>query len=62
MGLDVISLFYPQGFKDLQVSLFQALVLMLFNDKDRLSFEEIKSACNIEVGPRTISLTLFNLF
>ncbi|XP_044010663.1 cullin-4A [Aphidius gifuensis] len=35
--------------KELQVSLFQALVLILFNDCDDLSFEEIKLATNIEI-------------
>lgn len=34
----------------MQVSLFQALVLILFNDSDDLSLEEIKSATNIEDG------------
>lgn len=38
----------PQGNKELQVSLFQALVLLLFNDVDDLSLEEIKQATNIE--------------
>lgn len=31
------------------VSLFQALVLLLFNDRDILSYEEILAATNIEV-------------
>jgi hypothetical protein len=39
-----------QGNKELQVSLFQALVLILFNEADNLSFEEIKAATNIEDG------------
>jgi len=32
------------------VSLFQALVLILFNDSDNLSLEDIKAATNIEDG------------
>ena len=36
--------------KDLQVSLFQSLVLLLFNDVDEMSLEEIFQATNIEVG------------
>ncbi|XP_028036248.1 cullin-4B [Bombyx mandarina] len=38
------------GNKELQVSLFQALVLLLFNDGDNLSFEDIKVSTNIEEG------------
>lgn len=34
----------------MQVSLFQGLVLILFNDTDNLTLEEIKSATNIEDG------------
>lgn len=39
-----------QGPKELMVSLFQALVLLLFNDKPTLSYEEILAATNIEDG------------
>lgn len=39
-----------QGKKELQVSLFQALVLILFNESDNLSLEDIKTATNIEDG------------
>lgn len=35
--------------KELQVSLYQTLVLLLFNGADELPFEEIKAATNIEV-------------
>ena len=36
-------LFFPsQGEKELQVSLFQALVLLLFNSADKLSFTHIR--------------------
>ncbi|CAG9796347.1 unnamed protein product [Diatraea saccharalis] len=45
-----INITYKQGNKELQVSLFQALVLLLFNDGDNLSFEEIKANTNIEEG------------
>lgn len=38
-----------QGRKELQVSLFQALVLLLFNKADSITFEEIKAGTNIEV-------------
>ena len=33
--------------KDLQVSLFQALVLLIFNERDNLPFEEIRSETGI---------------
>lgn len=39
-----------QGRKELQVSLFQALVLLLFNDSEQLSLEEVKTGTNIEVS------------
>jgi len=50
LGHCVLKAQFLHGPKDFQVSLFQALVLLLFNDKTLLSFEEIKSACNIEDG------------
>jgi len=36
------------GVKELAVSLFQAVVLMLFNDAETMSFEELKDATGIE--------------
>ena len=36
-----------QGEKELQVSLFQGLVLLLFNDTDKLTFSHIKAATGI---------------
>ena len=36
-----------QGEKELQVSLFQALVLMLFNTSDKLSFTHIREVTRI---------------
>lgn len=39
-----------QGKKELQVSLFQALVLLLFNESEELSYDEVKTATNIEVS------------
>lgn len=37
-----------QGRKELQVSLFQALVLLLFNETDEISLEDIRTATAIE--------------
>uniref|UniRef100_A0A8K9XL83 Cullin 4A n=1 Tax=Oncorhynchus mykiss TaxID=8022 RepID=A0A8K9XL83_ONCMY len=39
-----------QGKKELQVSLFQTLVLLMFNEGEEFSVEEIKSATGIEEG------------
>ncbi|XP_043477502.1 cullin-4A isoform X2 [Leptopilina heterotoma] len=50
LGHCVLKAWFQQGNKELQVSLFQALVLILFNDADDLSLEEIKAATNIEDG------------
>jgi len=50
-----IIVFILQGKKELQVSLFQALVLLLFNDAEEFTFDELKTGTNIEVG---ISLSL----
>ncbi|XP_066586611.1 cullin-4A [Prorops nasuta] len=50
LGHCVLKAWFNQGNKELQVSLFQALVLILFNDADNLSLEDIKTATNIEDG------------
>lgn len=49
LGHCVLKARFDQGPKDLQVSLFQSLVLLLFNDCNELSLEEILQATNIEV-------------
>jgi hypothetical protein len=48
-----------QGTKDLQLSLYQAVVLLLFNDTDTLSFTAIREAVNI--GPYCPPLHLSTL-
>ncbi|XP_045496375.1 cullin-4A isoform X2 [Colias croceus] len=50
LGHCVLRAHFLQGNKELQVSLFQALVLLLFNDGNNLSFEDIKATTNIEEG------------
>ncbi|KAM9795205.1 LOW QUALITY PROTEIN: cullin-4B [Neosynchiropus ocellatus] len=40
--------FAPQGKKELQVSLFQTLVLLMFNEGEEFALEEIKLATGIE--------------
>lgn len=42
--------FLLQGNKELQVSLFQALVLLLFNEGDEISYEDIRTQTSIEVS------------
>lgn len=49
LGHCVLKARFDQGPKDLQVSLFQSLVLLLFNDCNTMTFEEIQQATNIEV-------------
>ena len=39
---------FPKGKKELLVSLFQTVVLMLFNDADSLSLREIAAATRLE--------------
>lgn len=48
LGHCVLKAEFPKGKKELAVSLFQTVVLMLFNDSPKLSFEDIKDATGIE--------------
>lgn len=50
LGSCVLRACFDAGVKELGVSLFQALVLLMFNDQDQLAFEDIKSMSNIEDG------------
>lgn len=50
LGHCVLRAQFKAGLKELVVSLFQALVMLLFNTYDELSFEYIKAATNIEDG------------
>lgn len=50
LGHCVLKADFNQGKKELQVSLFQGLVLLLFNDCNEMTFEELKTATNIEDG------------
>ncbi|KAF2305428.1 hypothetical protein GH714_005201 [Hevea brasiliensis] len=47
-GHCVLKAEFPKGKKELAVSLFQTVVLMLFNDAQKLSFQDIKDATSIE--------------
>ncbi|RYR17110.1 hypothetical protein Ahy_B03g061904 isoform C [Arachis hypogaea] len=48
LGHCVLKAEFPKGKKELAVSLFQTVVLMLFNDAEKLSFQDIKDATSIE--------------
>ncbi|XP_050290224.1 cullin-4-like [Quercus robur] len=44
LGHCVLKAEYPKGKKELAVSLFQTVVLVLFNDAERLSFQDIEDS------------------
>ncbi|PKU72713.1 cullin-4 [Dendrobium catenatum] len=48
LGHCVLKAEFPKGKKELAVSLFQTVVLMLFNDTQKLSFQDIKDSTGIE--------------
>ncbi|KAK4743694.1 hypothetical protein SAY87_010006 [Trapa incisa] len=48
LGQCVLKAQFPKGKKELAVSLFQTVVLMLFNDAQRLGFQDIKDSTGIE--------------
>lgn len=48
LGHCVLRSKFRQGNKELQVSLFQAMVLLLFNDYQMINFKDIKTATNME--------------
>ncbi|XP_049623516.1 cullin-4B isoform X2 [Suncus etruscus] len=50
LGHCVLKADFKEGKKELQVSLFQTLVLLMFNEGEDFSLEEIKQATGIEDG------------
>lgn len=50
LGHCVLKATFKSGQKELQVSLFQALCLLNFNNIDEMTLEELKEATNIEEG------------
>ncbi|GFH16841.1 CULLIN_2 domain-containing protein, partial [Haematococcus lacustris] len=48
LGACVLRAAFPKGTKELSVSLFQAVVLCMFNDADALSFQDLKVGSGIE--------------
>lgn len=49
-GSCVVKAEFPKGVKILALSLYQTVVVMLFNSTDSISFTDVKSASGIEVG------------
>lgn len=50
LGHAVLKAEFKEGKKELQVSLFQTLVLLMFNEGEEFSVEEIRTATGIEEG------------
>uniref|UniRef100_A0A8D3DC92 Cullin-4A n=1 Tax=Scophthalmus maximus TaxID=52904 RepID=A0A8D3DC92_SCOMX len=50
LGHAVLKSEFKEGKKELQVSLFQTLVLLMFNEGEEFSIEEIRTATGIEEG------------
>jgi cullin-4 len=50
LGHCVLKAVFPSGAKELRVSLFQALCLLLFNQGDEFSVAEVHKHTNIEVS------------
>ncbi|XP_045888434.1 cullin-4A isoform X1 [Micropterus dolomieu] len=50
LGHAVLKAEFKEGKKELQVSLFQTLVLLMFNEGEEFSIEEIQAATGIEEG------------
>lgn len=48
LGHCVMRVQFPKGLKELHVSLFQCVVLMLFNDAEALTYREIEETTGIE--------------
>lgn len=48
LGSTVLRATFPKGKKELAVSLYQTLVLLLFNDAEQLSFEDIETATRLD--------------
>eukprot|EP00736_Rhodelphis_marinus_P001479 Rmarinus@m.1972 len=58
-GQCTLKAYFPKGTKELQVSLFQAVILLQFNDSDDISYEELKEGTGIE--EKELQRTLLSL-
>ena len=50
LGTATLKAWFKNGDKELSVSLYQAVVLLLFNDAMELSFSDIKNQCRIGIA------------
>ncbi|TFK38770.1 Cullin-4B [Crucibulum laeve] len=50
LGTATLTARFKAGIKELSVSLYQAVILLLFNDEDTIPFKYIKEATNMEDG------------
>lgn len=48
LGFCILKAYFPNGMKELQVSLFQTIILLLFNVTDEISYKDIKEATNLD--------------
>jgi cullin-4 len=55
IGTAILKAQFDAGSKDLTVGLYQAVVLLLFNDTDELSYRDIKAQTNMVCGGDTHS-------
>ncbi|KAF6264244.1 Cullin-domain-containing protein [Scenedesmus sp. NREL 46B-D3] len=60
MSTAMLRASFPKGAKELSVSLLQALVLLLFNDADELSYEAIKEQLGVK-DDKELQRTLLSL-
>jgi cullin-4 len=60
MSTAMLRASFPKGAKELSVSLLQALVLLLFNDADELSYEAIKEQLGLK-DDKELQRTLLSL-
>jgi len=61
LGHCTLKAFFPKGKKELSVSLFQTIVLMLFNDAEELSCKEILEATGLDDSKGELKRTLQSL-
>lgn len=58
LGTATLKARFKAGTKELSVSLYQAVILLLFNESDTYTYEEIKDATRLGKGASTLSLDL----
>lgn len=61
LGHCTLRAWFPKGRKELSVSLFQTVVLLLFNDSDHYTYEQLKEATGLEENELKRTLTSLSL-